>query len=200
LTAFPVVRPFFPLDPRLPDQTLTVASPAITSAPWVVSHLIAMLAFVLLLYGILTVYARLPNGNVEPRALRAMVLSLAGITLIMPMLGVETHILPIIGTLHLEGKTDIAPAVGLIYHGPALAVFLLALLLLAIGVIYLAVAIWHSDVLPRWAGVIFTIGLALWFPPFPRMIRMVDGLLIGIGGVWLAWSLWQKTPRVAPGL
>ncbi len=200
LTAFPVVRPFFPLDPRLPDQTLTVASPAITSAPWVVSHLIAMLAFVLLLYGMLTVYARLPNGNVEPRALRAMVLSLAGITLIMPMLGVETHILPIIGTLHLEGKTDIAPAVGLIYHGPALAVFLLALLLLAIGVIYLAVAIWHSDVLPRWAGVIFTIGLALWFPPFPRMIRMVDGLLIGIGGVWLAWSLWQKTPRVAPGL
>src|SRR6266511_101287 len=193
LTAFPVVRPFFPLDPRLPDQTLTVASPAITSAPWVVSHLIAMLAFVLLLYGMLTVYARLPNGNVEPRALRAMVLSLAGITLIMPMLGVETHILPIIGTLHLEGKTDIAPAVGLIYHGPALAVFLLALLLLAIGVIYLAVAIWHSDVLPRWAGVIFTIGLALWFPPFPRMIRMVDGLLIGIGGVWLAWSLWQKT-------
>jgi len=114
------------------------------------------------------------------------------------MLGVETHILPIIGMLYLEGKTDIAPAVRLIYHGPAVVVFLLGLLLLAIGVIYLAVAIWHSDVLPRWAGVIFAIGLALWFPPFPRMIRMVDGLFIGIGGVWLAWSLWQETPRVAP--
>jgi hypothetical protein len=148
----------------------------------------------------LTLYARLPNGNVEPRALRAMVLSLAGITLIMPMLGMETHILPIIGMLYLEGKTDIAPAVRLIYHGPALAVFRLALSLLAIGVIYLAVAIWHSDVLPRWAGAIFAIGPALWFPLFPRMIRMVDGPLIGIGGVWLAWSLWQKTLRVAPGL
>lgn len=148
----------------------------------------------------LTLHARLPNGNVEPRALRAMVLSLAGITLIMPMLGVETHILPIIGMLYLEGKTDIASAVRLIYHGPALAVFLLALLLLAIGVIYLAVAIWHSGVLPRWAGVIFAIGLAPWFPLVPRMIRMVDGPLIGIGGVWPAWSLWQKTLRVAPGL
>jgi hypothetical protein len=198
LTAFPLMRPFFPLDPGSPDRTLTVASPAITSAPWVVAHLIAMLAFVLLLYGLLILYARLPNGNIEPRALRAMVLSLAGIMLIMPMLGVETHILPIIGTLYLEGKTDIAPAVRLIYHGPALVVFLLGLLLLAVGVIYLAVAIWHSAVLPRWAGVIFALGLALWFPPFPRMIRMVDGLLIGIGGVWLAWSLWQETPRVAP--
>jgi hypothetical protein len=198
--AFPLVRPFFPLDPAAPDQTLSVASPAIASVPWVVSHLTLMLAFVLLLYGMLTLYAYLGDGQGEPRALRAMVLSLAGIALIMPMLGVETHILPIIGTLYLEGKAGIAPAVGLIYHGPALAVFLLGLLLLAIGAILFAVAIWHSVVLPRWAGVLFAIGLALWFPPFPRMIRMVDGLVIGMGGVWLAWSLWQTTPGAAPRL
>lgn len=154
-----------------------------------------MLAFVLLLFGMLTLYARLADGHFEPRALGALVLSLAGIALIMPMLGVETHILPIVGKLYLAGTTDIAPAVGLIYLGPAIVVFLIGLLALAIGVIYFALAIWHGDVLPRWAGVLFAIGLALWFPPFPRIIRIIDGFLIGIGGVWLAWSIWQEPER-----
>ncbi len=189
---FPLIRPFFPLDPSSPAETLDVASPAIISAPWVTAHLSLMLAFVLLLYGVLTLYVHLANGQAEPRSLRAMVLSLAGIALIMPMLGVETHILPIIGKLYLAGQTGIAPAVERIYLGPAIAVFLLGLLLLAVGAITFAVAIWRSEVLPRWAGVIFAIGLALWFPPFPRMIRVIDGLLIGIGGIWLAWRLWQR--------
>jgi hypothetical protein len=156
-----------------------------------------MLAFVLLLYGVLTLYAHLANSHTEPRAFRAMLLSLAGIVLSMPMLGVETHILPILGRLYLEGKTDIAPAVGLIYLGPALGVFLLGLVLLAIGAMRLAVALWHSRSLPGWAGVLFAIGLALWFPPLPRLVRVVDGLLIGSGGIWLAWSLWQAEEACA---
>src|SRR5262249_25627950 len=48
LTAFPLVRPFFPLDPRSPGETLAVASPSITTARWVVAHHLAMVAFVLL--------------------------------------------------------------------------------------------------------------------------------------------------------
>lgn len=188
---FPLIRPFFPLDPSLPVQTLDAASPAITSPPWVTAHLILMLAFVLLLYGVLTLYVHLASGQAETRSLRAMGLSLAGIALIMPMLGVETHMLPIIGKLYLAGQTGIAPAVEQIYLGPAIAVFLLGLLLLAVGAITFAVAIWRSKRLPRWSGVIFAMGLALWFPPFPRLIRVMDGLLIGVGGIWLAWCLWK---------
>jgi hypothetical protein len=51
LTVFPLLRPFFPLDPQAPAETLAAASPVVTSAPWVVSHLLCTLAFVLLLYG-----------------------------------------------------------------------------------------------------------------------------------------------------
>jgi ribosomal protein S18 acetylase RimI-like enzyme len=39
------------------------------------------------------------------------------------------------------------------------------------------------------AGVLFAAGLALWFPPLPRVVRILDGLVIGLGGVWLAASL-----------
>lgn len=46
-TAFPLVRPFFRLDPRSPDETLAAASPVITSTPWVLSHLVAKLVSIL---------------------------------------------------------------------------------------------------------------------------------------------------------
>jgi len=193
LAVFPLIRPFFPLDPRAPADTLTLASPVITSIPWVLSHSLCTLAFVLLLYGVLTLYTYLAHHTTEPRAFRAMVLSLAGIALILPMLGVETYILPILGKLYLAGHTDIAPAIGMIYLGPAVVVFLLGLLLLAVGALTFAVAIWRSAALPRWAGVLFAIGLALWFPPFPRVIRVMDGFVIGLGGVWLAIKHRQKT-------
>jgi hypothetical protein len=159
----------------------------------VVSHLLCTLAFVLLLYGVLTLYTCLAATPAEPRAFRAMVLSLAGIALILPMLGVETYVLPILGQLSLAGQSGIAPAIDLIYRGPALGAFLIGLLLLAVGAIMFAVAIWHSAVLPRWAGVLFAMGLALWFPPFPRVIRIIDGFVIGLGGIWLAGSLRHKT-------
>src|SRR5262249_32010567 len=122
--AFPLVRPFFPLDPRSPSETLTVASPSITSAPWVVAHLMLMLAFVLLSFGVLTLYVHLRAESAEARAFRALAWNVAGIVLIMPMLGFETHVLPILGRLYLAGTTGIAPAVALIYLGPPILVFL----------------------------------------------------------------------------
>ena len=199
LALFPLVRPFFPLDPRMPERTLKLASPAVTSAPWVVSHLIAMLAFVLLFFGLLALYVRRADTAREARALRALVWSLAGIALIMPMLGVETHILPIIGSLYVAGAADVAPAIGLIYRGSAMIVFLLGLVALAVGAIGFARVIWRTGALPRWAGVVFAAGLALWFPPFPRGIRIVDDLLIGLGGAVLAWRMWQDATRPPAG-
>jgi hypothetical protein len=69
--------------------------------------------------------------------------------------------------------------------------FLLGLLFLAIGVVYLAVAIWQDGRLPRWVGVLFAVGLTLWFPLFPRAVRIIDGFFIGLGGLWLASSMWR---------
>ena len=77
-------------------------------------------------------------------------------------------------------------------------VMLAGLLLLAGGAIDLARRVWRAG-LPRWSGVAFASGLALWLPVLPRPVRIVDGLLIGLGGVWLAWGLWRTGSGPAAG-
>jgi len=164
---------------------------------WVISHLIAVAALVFLLFGMLTLHTYLANGRGERRAFMGMIFGLAGIVLILPTLGVETYALPVIGRAYLEGKADLFAIVGSLYGGPDNIVMILGLLLLAIGGILSAIAIWSSDALPKWAGVILAAGLLFWFPLFPQIIRIIDGLLIGVGGLWLAWTIWSKTESVS---
>lgn len=192
--AFPLVRPFF-ADPDMSSpESLAIAAKGFTASAWVAAHLMAMIGFVLLIFGMMTLYAYLSESKVERRAFQAMILSLSGIGLVLPSLGVELYTLPMIGRLYLDGNADVFNLMGAIRMEPVSAlVFLIGLLLLAIGGIVLAVAIWQSEVLPKWAGVAFAIGLALYLPVFPHVIRIVDGLLIGIGGMGLAWSIWRKT-------
>jgi hypothetical protein len=166
---------------------------------WIVSHLMAMAALVLLLPGMLTLHAYLSEGRGERRAFVGMIFGLTGIALILPTLGVETYALPVLGRAYLDGKADLATILLPLYSGPDNMVLILGLLLLAIGGIFLAVAIWSSASLPKWAGVILAAGLLLWFPLFPQIIRIIDGLLIGIGGLWLAWTIWHKTEKLSIG-
>ena len=200
LAIFPLVRPFFAFDPRNPLETLNGAARPITSSAWVIAHYVALLGFVLLLCALPALYARLSTTGVEPRARWATLLSGVGVALILPTLGVEIYVLPAIGRLFLDGNASVAPAVGLIYLGGATVVMLLGLLLLAFGAILLASAIGRSRALPRWAGITFAVGLALWCPLLPPPVRIVDGLLIGIGGLGLAWAIraYSSPSRAAP--
>jgi hypothetical protein len=206
---FPLVRPFFRLNvfsPTLAD----VASGPLTSTAWVTAHLLLALAFALLPVGLLAIYLRLADGPAASRALRGLVLALAGIGLVTPAVGVETFAMPVLGRLYLDGVAGVSPALAWIYRGPMTVVMLPGLALLAAGAIDLARAIGRGGTLPRWAALTFATGLSLWLPLLPRPVRIVDGLLIGLGGLALAQSLWRGTrattlspaaePTAQPGL
>ena len=188
LAAFPLVRPFFPFDPTTPAETLARASRAVTSPQWLVAHYLALIGFVLLLCVLPALDSRLAPTGAQPRARLGVVLSGVGVALILPTLGVELYALPAIGRLFLD-NAGVAPLVGAIYLGGATVVMVLGLLLLAVGAIVLATAIARSRTLTTWAGITFAVGLALWCPLFPPAVRVADGLLIGIGGIGLAWAL-----------
>ena len=198
LAVFPLIRPFFPFDPTTPAETLAGASRAVTSARWLIAHYLALAGFVLLLCVLPALYTRLAAAGVEARARRATLLSGVGVALILPTLGVELYALPAIGRLYLDGQLAVAALVGLIYRGAAVLVMLLGLLLLALGAVIFARAVGKTGALPRWAAVTYAVGLAFWCPLLPPPVRIVDGLLIGAGGLGLAWALRRSPPHPQP--
>jgi hypothetical protein len=194
---FPLVRPFFPLDVFSPTLA-EVASAPLASPSWVIAHLLLVVAFALLPVGLLAVYLHLAGGPAGARALRGLVLALAGTGLVVPAVGVETFAMPVLGRLYLEGVTGVSPALAWIYRGPMTLVMLPGLALLAAGAIDLARAVGREGTVPRWAALAFATGLSFWLPLLPRPIRVLDGLLIGLGGLGLAWGLW-RTARETTG-
>ncbi|HKW93885.1 MAG TPA: hypothetical protein VJX92_18475 [Methylomirabilota bacterium] len=200
LAMFPQFRPFFFFDPTRPMETMDAAAPAVASVPWRFAHYLALIGFVLLLCVLPALHARLSAAGVETRSRRATLLCTLGVALVLPTMGVELYAFPAISRIYLAGNVSIAPAVSLIYIGGATLVMLLGLLLLAIGAIVLATAVARSRALPRWAAIVYAIGLAAWCPLLPPIVRVVDGLLIGVGGIALAWALRRvPPPPEAPG-
>jgi len=120
------------------------------------------------------------------------VLVVAGTGLITPAVGVEVFAMPVIGRLYLEGGAGVAPALASIYRGPMTVVMIVGLLMVALGAIELARAIRQDGGLPGWGGVILAIGLTLWLPLLPRPVRILDGLMLGLGGIGLAWAIWRR--------
>jgi hypothetical protein len=193
---FPLVRPFFPLDVFSPTLA-AIASRPLASPPWVIAHLLLTGAFALLPVGLLGLYLSLAAGPAGARALRGLVLAVLGIGLVVPAVGVETFAMPVLGRLYLEGVTGVSPALAWIYRGPMTLVMLPGLALLAAGAIDLARAIGRDGTLPRWAAITLATGLSLWLPLLPRPVRVLDGLLIGLGGLALAGSLWSGRTTAA---
>ena len=189
--AFPLVRPFFKLDVFSPSLAATASGP-LASPSWVIAHLLLLAAFALLPCGLIGLYAALADGSAEPRALRGLVLSMAGTGLVGPAVGVEVFAMPVIGRLYLDGATGVAPAFAAIYWGPMTLVMIMGLIMLAVGAVDLARAVWRTRGLPGWGGVVLAAGLVSWLPLLPPPIRVVDGLLIGLGGLWLARGIWRK--------
>lgn len=75
--------------------------------------------------------------------------------------------------------------------------FLAGLLLLAVGAILAALAVWRSRLLPKWSGVPFALGFALYIPQFfgSQPIRVGHSLLVAVGCLWLAVAQWRAQRR-----
>lgn len=190
LAAFPLVRPFGDRSGSPTEIANTFASTS-----WLVAHILGGLGFVLLPAGLFAMFTFLRGSHVERRAAQGLLVSWVGVGLMLPtVLGTEPFALRAIGQAAIQrGNTDLLAIAMSIRAGPQARFFFPGLLLLAIGAILLAVAVWNSGTLPRWSGVVYAIGLALFFPLFPRAVRIVDGLLIGIGGVSIAVAILMRS-------
>jgi hypothetical protein len=176
------------------DEVTFQGAGAFASGRWILAHVLAMLAFTLLIMGLLALYLRSRGTAVERLLLRSLVVCWFGVGLTLPFYGAEAFGLHSIGQYALSQK-DVA-LVGLandVRTGPGLPIFVLGLLVLAVGTIMMAVAAWKSRAMAKWSGVPLAVGFALYLPQFAasQPLRVIHGAVITVSCLWIAGYLWK---------
>ncbi len=198
LTAGGVLFVLYPATrPWRDESTAGGATQSMSSGAWVAAHLFAMIGFILVTLGLLALYGAVSRTRAERAALAAVVTSWIGAGLTLPYYGAEDFGLHGIAEKAAEGQNlDLLGLVDAIRFNPVAATtFAAGLLLLGAGAVLAAVAIWRSGVLPRYSGIPFALGFALFIPQFytPAAVRIAHGVLVGIGSIWIALALWRTT-------
>jgi hypothetical protein len=189
---YPVFRPW--RDESMVDG----ATAAMSSGAWVASHFFAMIGFILIPLALLAL-RQAAGVAAERLAFAAVVTGSIGAGLILPYYGAETY-----GLHAIAGATDqpldLLELVDAVRYQPAAAsTFGIGLLALGVAAVLAAVAVQRSGVLPRYSGIPFALGFALFLPQFflPAGARIGHGVLVGIGCAWLAHALWSAAGRTS---
>lgn len=140
---YPAIRPFS-------DETSLQGAAAFASTAWIVAHMLAMVGFTLLALGLLGLHIALQASAVERLAFWALVVSVLGIGLTLPFYGGEAFGLHAIGQEALrEHSVALVSLASVVRSGPELVMFLLGLLLLGVGALMVAAAVWKSGPFPQ---------------------------------------------------
>lgn len=188
---YPALRPFS-------DEVSMQGAAAFASVEWLVAHLIAILAFILLTFGLYGVYVSLRKTSAERTAFYGLVLSWLGTGLTLPFYGAEVFGLHVIGQETVkQQKVELLELANQIRFGPGFIIIIIGLVLLAVGTVMVATAIWKSQVLPKWSGVPIAVGFLLYLPQFvgTQPLRVAHGLLITAGCLWIAVCLLRNISR-----
>ncbi|TQF69358.1 hypothetical protein FK531_11550 [Rhodococcus spelaei] len=186
---YPAVRPY---SDYLNETTLEGAR-AYASGGWVAAHVFGMLGFLLLGLAVQALREILRGTPSDRAAIAATAATWIGVCLSLPYYGAEDFGLHAIGARALaDGSPNLLGLVEQVRGGGTqMAMFAVGLVLVAVGVIIAAVAIWRSGALDRWSGVPLAVGFALFVPQFfgPPWMRVAHGLVLAAGGLRLATAL-----------
>ena len=182
---YPALRPFS-------SEEGMQGAAAFGSTAWIVAHSLAIVGFVLVVLGLFGIYLLLQKTGAEKPALIGLVLSWLGVGLVLPFYGAEVFGLHAIAREALkENNGGLISLASSVRGEPGIWFILTGLVLLGIGVIAMAVAMWRSGFLVRWSGIPLAIGFALYIPQYtaPQYLRVAHGLLITVSCFLIAWNL-----------
>ena len=171
------------------------------------SHLLGSTAgTILAIFGVFALGCCLANSRVGGLALAAMATAASGTALLLVPAVISTFATPAVGKAYLAGNQDVMQ---LEFPGSMTGAFLLGLLLAFVGNVLLGIAVWRSNQLPRWAGVLWAAGAVLFYVLGVVLGQALTGsslptqtagaLLMAVAGVWIAWSA-SRQGQEAPDL
>ncbi|MDR1900473.1 MAG: hypothetical protein LBQ55_10725 [Treponema sp.] len=182
---YPALRPFS-------DEKSLEGAAAFASLAWFAAHLMAVLAFILLPFGLAGVCRAIQDRPARRSARRGFGLGCFGIGLTLPFYGAEMFGLQAVGGEALKTKSAaLLSLADQIRYGKGFVLICAGLLLLAAGIIVIAAALWKSRALNKWSGIPLAAGFLLYLPQYmmTQPWRVLHGLLISAGCIWLGLLL-----------
>lgn len=144
---YPAIRPFS-------DEVSLSGAAAFASTEWMIAHVMAILGFIFLTFGLLGFHLFLQNTTSDRLAFLGFALSLLGTGLTLPFYGAEVFGLHAIGQEAIKQQNaDLISMANVVRFGPGFIMILIGLVFLAIGCILTAIGIWKSGTLPKWSGI-----------------------------------------------
>jgi hypothetical protein len=162
----------------------------VTTPSFLVSHLAGSIAGTVIgILGLLALYGIL-SGNERARraATPGLTASVAGLSLVMTLFGAAAFAQPAIGRAYLAGDQAAVAINADVYGAAAISVGVLGGLLYSLGGVFLGVAIWRFERVPRWTGLAYAVAVPL---------ISVVGLVVGAAQTLGAVLLIAATARIA---
>lgn len=184
---YPATRPWN-------DETADAGALAsMGSGWWLASHTFAIIGFILLALGVLSLRDRLAGGPGARAADAATLTAWLGAGLVLPYYGGETF--GLFTAAHASGVDLVAFSEAFRWHPLPSTLFLVGLLLLAATGVLIAVSLWRHAPVLRSAGIVAAVGLAWFAPQFytPPPMRIAHGVVLGCGLILLGLTL-LRTP------
>src|SRR5215207_4455766 len=172
-------------------------SQALTSNAYLIAQILFLLAFPLFSTAAISIYKLLSYSRDHGPAFVAMVLSVFGVGLSMPALGINAVVMPLIGKIYLGGEAGTLSLYLAIQSFPQLLILKLGGYLLLIGIAIFSWVIWRNEGLSRRGAILFLLGWILFVVSNERLSTagsLSIGLLIALGGIALARAIWIQAP------
>ena len=186
-----------------PDTQLRAWARYVTTNEYVIGHVFgSIVGLICLIFGAFALSAYLARSRAGGMGLWAMVLTVLGSALFLPLQGVTTFSAPEEGQAVLAGLEEFEALPDIFANTVFGLTGLVVILLGFVGHILIGVAVWRSGTLPRWAGALWAGANVLMYLSLvygqtigpastPFTVPLGAGVLV-ISGGWMAFSVLSR--------
>ena len=186
-----------------PSTHLEAWSRFVTTDQYVLGHLLgSILGLIFAIFGFFALGAYLATSRAGRLGLVAVVVTVLGSALFLPLQGVSTFAAPEEGQAVLAGLEEFEKLPDIFANTVFGLTGLLVIVLSFVGNILLGVAVWRSGVLPRWAGALWAGAHVLMYlslvyaqmggPASTPPTVPFGAAVVAISGAWMALSVLRR--------
>ena len=171
---------------------------------YVLKHLfVSVLGIIFVIFGTFALGAYLTRSRAGRLGLVAMVIAVFGHALWLTIGGVSTFASPSEGRAYLAGAEELKNLPTSLVDTLQMATIGVSILLGFVGNVLLGIAVWRSEILPKWSGALWALAPVLMYI-FGLVYALTIGanatpptvpagaLLLAISGAWIAFSVLSR--------